>query len=63
VAIYQTVAVRTSQGAGIGPKRLPPDEAGRLVRDKHAVYGDKPPRGFQDGGAPPIYAGMMPQNG
>jgi hypothetical protein len=27
-------------------RRLPPVEAGALVRMKYAVHGDQPPRGF-----------------
>jgi hypothetical protein len=63
VAVYLTNATRTSAGPGPGPKRLPPDEAGRLVRVKHAVYGEIAPRGFEDGGALPAQANMMPQGG
>jgi hypothetical protein len=47
VPVFVTVAVRTSAGAGIGPKLVPPDEAGRLVRSKHAVYGSTAPRGLR----------------
>jgi hypothetical protein len=50
VSVYVTTAVRTSDGPGPGHKRVPPDEAGRLVGNRRATYGDKPPRGFEDGG-------------
>lgn len=43
VQVYATVAVRTSAGSQIGPKRLPPAEAGRLVAMRFAVYGDRAP--------------------
>jgi hypothetical protein len=32
--------------------RLPAAEAGRLISAKLAVYGDRPPRNFLDGGQP-----------
>jgi len=51
ITVYATVAVRTSAGPGPGVLELPRDEAGRLVADRHAVYGSQPPRGFSDGGA------------
>jgi hypothetical protein len=63
VAVYVTNAVRTSDDPGPGPKRVPPGEAGRLTRSKHAVYGEQPPRGLLDGGAPPVEPNMMPQGG
>ena len=43
VQVYAVVGVRTSAGAEIGPKRLPPAEAGRLVAMRFAVYGDRAP--------------------
>jgi hypothetical protein len=43
VAVYVTSAVRTSAGSDLGPKRVPPAEAARLVAAKLAVYGDRPP--------------------
>jgi hypothetical protein len=46
VPVYLTNAVRTSAGPGPGPKMLPSPEAGALVRDRLAVYGDQPPRGM-----------------
>jgi len=50
VSVYLTVAVRTSAGPGPGHRRLPPGEAAALVGNRRAVYGDQPPRGFEDGG-------------
>jgi hypothetical protein len=44
--VFVTVAVRTSAGPGPGVKQLPPAEAGRLVAQKLAVHGDKPPWGW-----------------
>ena len=61
VTVYLTNATRTSAGPGPGVKRLPPDEAGRLTRARHAVYGSTAPRGFEDGGALPAQPNMMPQ--
>jgi len=46
VPVFVTVAVRTSVGAGPGMRRVPPEEAGRLVAARVAVHGDKPPRGW-----------------
>ena len=46
--MFVTVAVRTSAGPGPGRKRLPLAEAAALVKDKRAIYGTKPPRGFGD---------------
>jgi hypothetical protein len=64
VAVYVTTAVRTSDGPGPGVKRVPPDEAGRLVGDRRAVYGEQPPFGFADGYHDPRTLGlMMPRNG
>jgi hypothetical protein len=63
VPVFVTNAVRTSAGPGPGVRRVPPDEAGRLVHSRLATYGDRPPRGFEDGGAPPAQANMVPQGG
>lgn len=64
VAVYVTVAVRCSVGAGPGVRRVPPTEAAALVRDRHAVYGEVPPRGYSDGGADGlVVAAMMPRPG
>jgi hypothetical protein len=46
VQVFVTVAVRTSAGAVPGPKLLPRPEAAALVRDKRAIYGSQPPRGW-----------------
>ena len=62
ITVYATVAVRTSAGPGPGVLELPRDEAGRLVADRHAVYGSQPPRGFSDGGMDGrTVAAMMPR--
>ncbi len=62
VAVFVTVAVRTSDGPGPGVRRVPPGEAARLVGDRRAVYGDQPPRGFEDGGTDARDAArMMPR--
>jgi hypothetical protein len=50
VDVYLTVGVRTSDGPGPGHKRVPPGEAAALVGNRRGVYGDQPPRGFEDGG-------------
>jgi hypothetical protein len=64
VAIYLVNGTRTSAGPGPGVRRVPADEAGRLVRARLATYGDRPPRGFEDGGADVSnIALMMPQGG
>jgi hypothetical protein len=62
-AVYLTNATRTSRGTGPGPLRVPLAEAGMLVRNRLAVYGDRAPRGLLDGGAPPVQAGIMPRGG
>lgn len=46
VPVFVTVGIRTSAGAGPGPRLLPPQEAARLVNERHAVYGDRPPAGY-----------------
>lgn len=61
VPVYVTTAVRTSAGPGPGVRRVPPDEASWLVRERKGVYGTEPPRGFLDGGAPLAIAAMMPR--
>ena len=48
VTVYVTNAIRTSRGVGPGPLKLPPDEAGRLLKDRLAVPGDQAPRGYGD---------------
>ena len=64
ITVYLTVAVRTSDGPGPGPKSLPAAEASALVRRRHATYGDTAPAGFLDGGCPPaVYAAMLPRDG
>jgi hypothetical protein len=63
IEVHLNNAVRTSQGPGPGPKMLPAAEAAWLVRNKLAVYGSEPPRGYADGGVPATYAGMMPRDG
>jgi hypothetical protein len=49
VSVYVTNATRTSGGNGPGPVRVPPAEAGALVGDKLAIYGDQPPQAPEDG--------------
>ena len=45
VAVSVSGGTRTSEGvAGPGLLRLPAAEAGRLVGERLAVYGDQPPR-------------------
>ena len=53
VAVYLTSGVRTSAGPGPGVRHVPPAEAAQLVNRRVAVHGDRPPRGYLDGGAPP----------
>jgi hypothetical protein len=61
VDVFLTNAVRTSAGPDPGYKRVPPGEAAALVGNRRAVYGDRAPRGFSDGGAQPgDGARMMP---
>jgi hypothetical protein len=50
VPIYVTNAISTRWGTGPGVIRVPPAEAARLVKNRRAVYGDQPPRGYLDGG-------------
>jgi hypothetical protein len=51
VAVFLTVGVRTSGGCGPGVVRVPRDEAAWIVRSRHGVAGEEPPRGYLDGGA------------
>jgi hypothetical protein len=44
--IFMTVAVRASDGAHHGVHRVPRAEASRLIAQKYAVGGDRPPRGW-----------------
>jgi hypothetical protein len=46
MVIYLTKAVASSQGASIGAKTLPVDEARELIRQGVAVEGGFPPAGF-----------------
>ncbi len=50
VTVFATNGTRTSACCGPGVLRLPPAEAARLVAAKLAVYGEAPPRNFDDGG-------------
>jgi hypothetical protein len=50
VPVFLSVAIRTSGGNGPVVVRVPPDEAGRIIGRRHGVYGEHPPRGFEDGG-------------
>ena len=52
VTVFLVNGTRTSAGCGPGPLTLPAAEAGRLVAARLAVYGDRPPRNFADGGQP-----------
>lgn len=46
VPVFVTVAVRTSAGPGPGVRRVPPAEAGWLIRQKYASAGTEPPSGY-----------------
>ena len=46
VPVFLTVAVRTSAGPGPGVRRVPPGEAGWLIRQKYASAGTEPPSGY-----------------
>jgi hypothetical protein len=60
--VFLTMAVRTSDGPSPDHKRLPPGEAAALVARRRAVYGDRPPAEFEDGGVRPgEVARMMPR--
>jgi hypothetical protein len=48
VTVFLTTAMMTSAGPGPGALTLPHREAGALVRDRKAVHGSRPPRGFGD---------------
>lgn len=62
VPVYLTVAVRTSGGPGPGVVRVPRLEAARIVADRHGVAGERPPRGYEDGGADGrVIGAMMPR--
>lgn len=62
VPVYLTVGVRTSGGPGPGVVRVPREEAARLVAARHGVAGERPPRGYDDGGADGrMIAAMMPR--
>jgi hypothetical protein len=62
MAVFLTTAVRTSAGAGPGVRRVPRAEAAQLVARRHAVPGERAPRGFEDGGADGhIIAAMVPR--
>jgi hypothetical protein len=43
VEVFVVNGTRTSAGPGPGPLKLPPLEAGALVRQRLAVYGSRPP--------------------
>lgn len=43
VTVYVVNGTRTSAGPGPRPLKLPPAEAGALVRQRFAIYGDRPP--------------------
>jgi hypothetical protein len=62
VPVFLTVGVRTSGGPGPGVVRVPRDEAARLVAARHGVPGERPPRGYEDGGADSrVIGAMMPR--
>jgi hypothetical protein len=64
IPVFLVNATRTSTGqSGPGPLELPAAEAAWLCKNKLAVYGSEPPRGYSDGGAPPAAANMMPRDG
>lgn len=51
VPVFLTVAVRTSGGNGPGVVRVPRDEAARITAARHGIAGERPPKGYEDGGA------------
>jgi hypothetical protein len=53
VAVFVTTAVRTSAGPGPGVRHIPAAEAAQLIARRHAVTGERPPKGYEDGGADP----------
>jgi len=59
VDVFVTTAVRTSAGPGPGHLRVPQAEAAALVNTHRGVFGDRPPRGYDDGGADPRDAARM----
>lgn len=62
VPVYLTVTVRTSGGNGPGVVKVPREEAAELVRRRCGVSGERPPRGYEDGGADGrVIAAMMPR--
>lgn len=62
VPVYLTVAVRTSGGPGPGVVRVPREEASRIIAARQGVAGERPPRGFLDGGADGrVIAAMLPR--
>jgi hypothetical protein len=52
VPVFLTTGIRTSAGPGPGVRRVPPDEAGRIVADRLGVMGETAPAGYDDGGSP-----------
>jgi hypothetical protein len=63
VPVFLTVGVRTSGGNGPGVVRVPRDEAARLVAARHGVSGERPPKGYMDGGVDGRGIGaMMPRS-
>jgi hypothetical protein len=48
VEVYLGNATVTSGGTGPGTVRVPPDEAGRLVKDRLAIYGGNRPQDWPD---------------
>jgi hypothetical protein len=61
VAVYLTVAVRTSAGPGPGVVHVSRDEAARLVAARHGVSGERPPRGYEDGADGRVIGAMLPR--
>lgn len=62
VPVFVTTGIRTSGGAGPGVVRVPRDEAARIVAGRHGVPGERPPRGYADGGADGrVIAAMVPR--
>jgi len=57
--VFVTTAVRTSAGPGPGHLRVPLAEAQAIVNTRRGVFGDRPPRGYADGGCDPRDAGRM----
>jgi hypothetical protein len=49
--VFVTTGIRTSGGAGPGGVRVPREEAARIITGRQGVAGERPPRGFVDGGA------------